>query len=147
MDILITVVNQRLMISTNLKVLVSGTQQFIRFVFDLPSEWDDLSPFAQFTQGDTSYNVYLDEDNAVFLPSEIEPGKCTLMLYGSGGTVIGTTNMLTLTIDASGFVADVQSTVITQSLYDQLIARVNALQNTVNTKQAKLTVSQNTLII
>ena len=125
MDILVNVANQKLKISTNLKSLVAGTQEFIRFVFNLSGDWDGLTTFAQFSQNGVSYNQYLDEDNSVYLPSEIGVGTCTLMLYGSNDNVRATTNYVTLTIDKNTLVADASSTEISQTLYDQLVSRIN----------------------
>lgn len=127
MDILVNVVNQKLKIATNLKNLVAGSQEFVRFVFNLNGDWDNLTTFAQFTQNGTSYNQYLDSNNSVYLPSEIGVGFCTLMLYGSHGNTIATTNFLTLTIDRNILVSNAQSTEISTSLYTQLVNRVNDL--------------------
>lgn len=132
MDILVNISNQRLKIATNLKAIVAGTQNFVRFVFNLTSEWDNLSTFAQFCQNGKAYNQYLDENNCVFLPSEIGVGTCTLMLYGSNNGITGTTNYITLTIDENILVSDANSTEISESLYNQLITRINALESEVN---------------
>ena len=129
MDILVNVANQKLKIATNLKSLVAGTQEFIRFVFNLTSDWDGLSTFAQFTQNGDSYNQFLDEDNSVYLPTEIVAGKCTLMLYGSKDKTIGTTNYITLTIDDNILVSDANSTEISESLYNQLVNEVNSIRD------------------
>ena len=131
MDILVNVINQKLNITLNQRCIVEGTQQFVRFIFNLSDEWNDLHPFAQFIQNNEAYNVYLDSDNAVYLPSEIVSGQCIMLLYGSAGNVKATTNYLTLTIDKSLMVADAQSTVITQSLYDQMVAYVNAYDDVI----------------
>ena len=57
MNILVNVVNQRMKVATNIKSLVAGTQNFVRFQFALGDEWKDLMPFAQFRQGgDASRN-------------------------------------------------------------------------------------------
>ena len=127
MDILVNVANQKLKIATNLKSLVAGTQEFVRFVFNLTGDWDDLMTFAQFSQNGVSYNQYLDENKSAYLPAEIGVGTCTLMLYGSNENTIATTNYLTLTIDENILVSDAQSTEISQSLYNQLVTRVNTL--------------------
>ena len=125
MDIRVNVVNQKLKIPTNLKNFVAGTQEFIRFVFNfIDDDWDDLTTFAQFTQGGVGYNQLLDSDKSVYLPSEIVDGVFTLMLYGSGGTTIATTNYLTLKMEDNIFIDDAQSTGITRSLYDQLVSIV-----------------------
>ena len=106
MDIYVDVVGQKLRIATNLKNLVAGSQKFVRFNFYLSSDWDNLETFAQFRQGKDAYNVYLDEENSVYLPAEIVAGSCTMMLYGSRGQVIGTTNYITLTIDDNSLVTE-----------------------------------------
>lgn len=121
MDIEIKVVGQQLRTDTNLRTFVTGSQNFVRFMFDLPHEWDDLLVFAQFAQNGNGYNQYLDEENCVYLPPDIESGTCTLTLYGSGGEVIATTNYLTLTINEHNLVVDIESTDISQSLYLQLV--------------------------
>jgi len=46
MDILINVVGQSLKTVTNLKSVVSGTQNFIRFKFSFNSDWDGLTKTA-----------------------------------------------------------------------------------------------------
>ena len=127
MDILVSVVNQKLRVATNLKSLVAGTQKFVRFVFDLTDDWNDLLVFAQFRQNGVPYNQYLDGNKSVYLPSEIGAGTCTLMLYGTNDEVIGTTNYLTLSIDENIMISDANSTEISQSLYDQLVTKVNSL--------------------
>lgn len=130
MELLINVINQKLKLATNLKSLVAGTQQFIKLIFNLPNEWDGLLTFAQFIQGSNSYNAYLDENNSVYLPSEIQAGTCKVLLYGTGNQgensqIIATTNCLEFTIDENIIISDASSTDISQSLYDQLVQRVN----------------------
>lgn len=127
MDIAIDVIDQKLRLKTDKKVgrLVSGTQEFVRFVFNLTSDWDGLSVLAQFNQGGVAYNQYLDSEHGAFLPAEIKAGSVTLMLYGTGGTTIGTTNYLTFQIDKDIFVTDANSTDISQSLYTQLVNQFN----------------------
>lgn len=127
MSILVNVVNQKMYISSTMEGLVAGSQNFVKFRFNLSDEWDGLMTFAQFRQGGVAYNQYLDEENSVYLPREIGVGTCTLMLYGTRDTTIGTTNYLTLKIDKNILVSDTSSTEISQSLYDQLVARVNAI--------------------
>ena len=125
MDIQVNVSNQQLRLAAHPNRFISGTQEFIRFVFNLTSDWDDLLTFAQFTQNGESYNQYLDESNGAYLPSEIGAGTCTIMLYGSNDDRIATTNYLTLTIDENILISDASSTDISQSLYTQLVSMVN----------------------
>lgn len=85
--------------------------------------------FAQFRQNGVAYNSYLDEENSAYLPTEIGEGTCTMMLYGSGGEVIGTTNYITFTIDKNILISDASSTDISESLYQQLVTKINALSS------------------
>ena len=127
MSILVNVVNQKMYVSSNADGLVAGSQQFVKFKFNLSEEWNGLMTFAQFRQGEGAYNQYLDEDNCVYLPAEIGVGTCTMMLYGTHDTTIGTTNYLTFKIGKNNLVSDATSTDISQSLYDQLVTKINAL--------------------
>ena len=121
MDILVNVSNQRLNIATNQKSFTAGTQEFIRFVFELSDDWANLHIFAQFKQGDNSYNDYLDENNSVYLPPEINGGECTLSLQGNLGDTIAKTFPILLRIDKDPITSDASSTAITKSLYDQML--------------------------
>lgn len=138
MVLLVRVVNQKLKTTSNIKSLVSGSQEFVQFKFSLDSAWDNLIVFAQFIQDGNAYNSYLDENNCVYLPSEIVAGTFDLLLYGTGDNVIATTNYLTYTVDENALVSDAQSTEITLSLYQQLI---NAFQSMVGTPLASSTVA------
>ena len=99
------------------------------FEFTLDEDWDNLLKFAQFRQGGVAYNQYLDNENGAYLPAEIGEGTCTMMLYGSGGEVIGTTNYVTFTIDKNNLISDSSSTEISESLYQQLVTKINALSS------------------
>lgn len=124
MDILVNVVNQKLKIATNQKMFVEGTQKFIRFIFNLPVEWKDLIVFAQFSQNGSGYNDFLDENYSVYLPPEIQTGKCYLTIYGTRGDVVAISDSLEITVTRPNFVRDGQSTEISQSLYTQLVNKV-----------------------
>ena len=104
MNVLVHVTGQRINIKDNNKQFVAGSQQFVRFVFVLDDSWDGLNVSAQFIQNGTAYNVPLDNNNSAYLPSAITAGTCKLLLYGTGSTVIGTTNYLTLTINENALI-------------------------------------------
>lgn len=136
MNILVNVVNQKLKIVKNINTLISGTQEFIRFKFLLDNDWDDLTIFAQFIQNGTPYNKYLESDRTVCLPAEIEPGKFHLLLYGTGGDVIATTNYLTIDVDENILISNASSTDISRSLYQQLVDVVHANNTSINNQIA-----------
>lgn len=127
MEIYINVVNQKLRLATNLTAYVSGSQNFVKFIFNLDGAWDGLYPFAQFTQGNTTYNVYLDSESSVYMPPEIKAGECELTLYGANNGVKATTTTLLLTINENMLVIDASNMDITPTLYEQLVARVDQL--------------------
>lgn len=132
MDIRVDVVNQRLQTATNLTSFIAGTQEFIRFVFYLDEDWNELTVFAQFTQNGTSYNQYLDNNNGAYLPAEITEGTATLTLYGSYENKIAVTDTLVLEIKKNNIVEDGNSTQITLSLYNQLVTEVQSLSTKVD---------------
>ena len=71
---IIDVIGQKLILNEK-QTIVSKSQEFVEFEFNLSDEWKDLLVFAQFKQGEESYNIYLDDDNKCFLPSEIKDGS------------------------------------------------------------------------
>lgn len=122
----IEVTGQEMRVISNFTGMADHSQKFVKFEFDLKSDWNGLTIFAQFIQNGHAYNTYLDQSNSAYLPSEIKEGLYYLTLYGTGtGDVIGTTKALKLYLDPSHFVADAQSTVISTSLYQQLVDTVN----------------------
>ena len=125
MEIKVNVDKQKLKVTTNLKTFVSGTQEFIKFTFNfLDSTWDGLKIFAQFRQGDTAYNVYLDSNKSVCLPHEIIAGECLLTLHGAYGNIIAITDSLKLTINENKLITNANNTEISESLYSQLVTKI-----------------------
>lgn len=105
-------------------VIVSGSQEFVKFDFTFDKSWNGLLIFAQFTQDGKSYNQYLADDYTVYLPAEITEGGCSLTLYGSKDKIIATTNTVVFDVVQSQIVADGRSTEISLSLYEQLVNRI-----------------------
>ena len=136
MEINIRVEGQRLRIESNYKRLVFGTQKFIKIIFDFSDDWDGLTTFAQFVQDGEDYNVFLDDEGSVFLPSDIKPGKCDMILYGTGnGDVVATSNSIAFLIDDNHMIIDESSIDITPTLYEQLVAKVNEVTNNIATAE------------
>lgn len=132
MEVLIDVFAQKMRIKANSRFFSAGTQKFIKFTFNLSSDWNGLTVFAQFVQNGAGYNKYLDSNKSVYLPIEIVSGKCDMILYGSKNDVIATTNYLTLFINEDRLIYDSKSTDISKPLYDQLVNRVSTLNSRVN---------------
>lgn len=127
MNVLVNVVNQKLRIATNLKNMVAGTQEFIKFTFHTDGDWDDLLIFAQFIQDGVAYSKYLDENNSVYLPAEIAPGRMYMILYGTGGNTIATTNYVSFVVKDNHYIYDERSTDIPLSLYQQFVGMVESM--------------------
>ena len=121
MEILINVVGQKLRTTTNNKRLVAGTREYIRFIFNFSEDWTDLITFAQFTQNGKSYNKYLEEDNSVTLPQEIENGEFELALQGNLDNVVAKSFPMVFDVERDPITSDASSTEITKSLYDQML--------------------------
>lgn len=103
MDVIVNVINQKLKIASNLKNYVEGSKNFVRFVFKLTSDWDGLTVKAQFIQNGIAYEVALDSNKSVYLPTQIKAGTCHLLLNGTGGNRIASTKHVTLAIDEDLF--------------------------------------------
>jgi len=129
MDVRINVVGQKLVVSSNYIKIIGGSNKFIKFIFSLDGGWSGLMPYAQFTQDGTSYNVYLDENNSVFLPPEIKEGACTLTLGGTGNGVFATTDYVKFNITKGILTEGQESTDITESMYEQLVDRVISVKD------------------
>ena len=127
MDVNINVAGQKLKIASNLRNYVDGSQKFIRFVFNFSDSdtWNGMIITAQFQQNDNAYDVILDTNNAVYLPTEIVEGKCKLLLYGSKTEVKATTTYLELDIDHNRIVKNASSAALTQTDYEKLVSDVS----------------------
>lgn len=100
MNIYVKVNGQNLILPASFKI-VTGSANFIKMIFTLTSDWDDMSTKAVFTQminGEKVEHIKtLDSENSCFVPSGLEKGVCTVELYGvggAGGTVKATSNAI-----------------------------------------------------
>lgn len=126
--IVINVANQHMHCKTVVNGIVEGSQEFVKFKFNFAdTDWEGLTIFAQFIQNGIGYNQYLDEENCVFLPTEIKRGVCTLALYGTGQRTIGTSNSITFQILPNAIIHDANSTELTESLYQQIMSRIDSI--------------------
>lgn len=84
MNVEINVSGQDLQLSTYVPRLVSDTKNFIRFFFNLPSDWDGLTKTARFIKGEYASDRPLDSENSCYMPSKLNPGVFKITLYGTG---------------------------------------------------------------
>lgn len=101
MDIFVKVDGQKIVLPTNMKI-VTGSTNFVRLVFTLTPDWQDMNIKAIFTQTVDSVKTEtkrnLDEENSCYVPSVLEEGRCTFTLYGVGGAG-GSTKATTNSVD------------------------------------------------
>lgn len=133
MEIFIGVIGQRLIPpECDMNHIAEGSQLFVKFHFLMDDSWNGLTTFAQFRQGARSHNVYLDENNCAHLPIEIEAGRCSVTLYGTNESVIGTTNCISFKVNENGFISDANSTEISAPIYNQLIEQIKVERARIN---------------
>ena len=127
MDVKINVIGQKLSFHSN-ATIVSGSKNFVKFIFSFTNDWNLLIKYAQFIQGDNSYVVEIGDDNYCFVPQQIEDGECNLNVYGvggDGGAIIATTNTLMFNVFKSDYINDGSSVIIN----DDYIASVDEVEN------------------
>lgn len=146
-DIKMRVEGQKLKFVSPTRHFPKGSNDFVRFLFDISDDWDGLMNFVQFRQGAMSSNEYLDfvtvtEDGVpkdyafVCLPQWLRPGPATMVLFGTGNeTMVGTTNYAILHIDDNGFIPDAETSDMSETLYQQLINRMIVYESTHASKQ------------
>lgn len=141
MDISVSVVGQKMYLQTGNYIYAPGTNNFVRFLFDLSDDWDGYMMFAQWRQGNNTYNAYLDSANRAYLPMEIVSGECTMMLCGTLSTNhVGTTKPVKLCIVDDVYVSDSNSTGLTKDQYEAGIAALDGkipVANVTTTSEAK----------
>lgn len=106
----------------------SDSIDYISAYFSFTDDWDGLDKTAQFSQGENTFNVILENDFCT-LPNELTDGKVLISVFGqeAGGTKRITTIPFELHIRKSGFCSDASSPIPpTPDLYSQLLDRINS---------------------
>ncbi len=62
MDITAKVIGQSIIMPVNTRGMIAKAEDYVRFVFIMSKEWDDLTVMAQFQQFGNTYDVYLDDE-------------------------------------------------------------------------------------
>ena len=144
MTIIINVIGQQMAVKGHKVPLAPHSENFIKLTFSLSSEWKNFKTFAQFRQSNNPpVNVYLDESNSVYVPREIKAGNFTVMLYGAGESIIGTTNYLIFDMVDNCFSADAIETDLTPTLYQQLINEFKSYLASTKANAESATASEN----
>ena len=144
MTIIIDVTDQQIAVKGHKVPLAPHSKNFIKLTFLLSSEWKNFKTFAQFRQSNNPpVNVYLDESNSVYVPREIKAGNFTVMLYGAGESIIGTTNCLIFDMVDNCFSADAIETDLTPTLYQQLLNEFKSYLASTKVNSESATASEN----
>ena len=144
MTIIIDVTDQQMAVKGHKVPLAPHSENFIKLTFLLSSEWKNFKTFAQFRQSNNPpVNVYLDESNSVYVPREIKAGNFTVMLYGAGESIIGTTNCLIFDMVDNCFSADAIETDLTPTLYQQLLNEFKSYLASTKANSESATASEN----
>lgn len=95
--------------------------------FEFADDWKNLKNVAQFTQGEHTYNVLI-ENNHCVLPNELEAGAVSISVFGSkedGSAFRETSIPVKVNIVKSGFVGDGETPIPpTPDLYAQLLEQL-----------------------
>lgn len=119
MDVMIRVIGQMLLLNSNVIRIVSGSKNFVKFIFSFSSDWELLTKYVQLVQGDSSYIIEIGNNKICYLPEEIVNGEFTLSLYGIGGvdgSIVATTNSLTFNVIKSNYIEDGSEEIIENSI-------------------------------
>lgn len=118
MDIVASVIGQKVFLQTSNYLFAPGSLSTVKFKFDLSDDWGGMLTFVQWRQGDSSYNTYLDANNCAYLPNEVQPGKCTIILCGTDSSGhIATTKPIDICIVEDKYISDSNSTLVTSAQY------------------------------
>lgn len=123
MDIIVNVINQRLIVQSNHKTLVEGSNNFIRFVFNFSDDWNGMTKVALFGQDISTYAKPLDNENTVYLPSEIVRGDFALTVNGTLDEKVATTSVLYMHVDRQTPISkDMES--MPETVYDRIVLKI-----------------------
>lgn len=109
--------------------IADGSVGFVKIEFRPSREWDGYLMHAQFRQGLNVYTVPFDENNSVFLPSEITAGEVEISVFGyaEGRPNRGTSIPYTQTVFQSGFTSESSIPIPpTPDLYTQLLKGIDS---------------------
>lgn len=126
--------------SNQLPLVADLSIGFVKVKFNFSSDWSDLEKVAQFTQGGTTYNQVLINDECI-IPNEIQAGEFFISVFGtdSSGTR-GTTALIKMSMLKSGFTSSSQDPIPpTPDLYAQLLDNIHKAEQSVeeNAEQVK----------
>lgn len=126
--------------SNQLPLVADLSIGFVKVKFNFSSDWSYLEKVAQFTQGGTTYNQVLINDECI-IPNEIQAGEFFISVFGTDSSGIrGTTALIKMSMLKSGFTSSSQDPIPpTPDLYAQLLDNIHKAEQSVeeNAEQVK----------
>ena len=118
--------------SNQLPLVADLSIGFVKVKFNFSSDWRDLEKVAQFTQGGTTYNQVLINDECI-IPNEIQAGEFFISVFGTDSSGIrGTTTPIKISMLKSGFTSSSQDPIPpTPDLYAQLLDNIHKAEQSV----------------
>lgn len=118
--------------SNQLPLVADLSIGFVKVKFNFSSDWSDLEKVAQFTQGGTTYNQVLINDECI-IPNEIQAGEFFISVFGTDSSGIrGTTALIKMSMLKSGFTSSSQEPIPpTPDLYTQLLDNIHKAEQSV----------------
>lgn len=115
---------------TDIFPVVADSQNYLyaRFLFG-SNEWDGVEKTAIFRKGGTAYEMLLDSNNECEVPHEVLAGAGDVAVSIFGGSLI-TVDTAIVKVAPSGYSDDLESsTDPTPSIYEQIVERLNKVEN------------------
>lgn len=110
--------------------VVADSHQYLGVKFDFrTADWDRAIKTAIFTQGNSSYNVLLENDACVVPWEVLEGNKFTISVVGNDNGSRITTDIVTITVIASGYENGETPSNPSASIYEQILAKLEALSS------------------
>lgn len=128
-------VDKNLATITSTEPMTSGSSKVYLVQFIFSDEWDDLTRIAVFKAGETVVDVLLDESNICFMPWEVLVTHDTPVKFGVYGTkdehVVLPTIWASTEDILEGVITGAESKPPSPSLYEQILAEIEELKNSV----------------
>ena len=123
------VVRHQIITRADTEKVVRDSQNYLRAVFSFSEDWHGTKT-AVFKSKAGAYNVLLDEDNACLIPWEVLEDEAFFVSVFCGDLI--TANILKIPALPSGYEIGEESRTPTEDIFNQIIDKVNAIDEKVD---------------
>lgn len=123
------VVRHQIISRADTEKVVRDSQNYLRAVFSFSEDWHGTKT-AVFKSKAGAYNVLLDEDNACLIPWEVLEDEAFFVSVFCGDLI--TANILKIPALPSGYEIGEESRIPTEDIFNQIIDKVNAIDEKVD---------------